>query len=97
MADRIEDGGPAFPVADYDHQVFQPKDVPEARRLLSGMTLRDYFAAKAMQGLCANPGAAFQANPRSGWGLVNCELENVAVLSYSIADAMLKAREVRNG
>ncbi|MNO64673.1 hypothetical protein D3C76_554080 [compost metagenome] len=42
-----ETGGPAFPVADYDHQVFQPENVEEVRRDLSGMTLRDYFAAKA--------------------------------------------------
>lgn len=40
------DGGPAFPVADWDHQTFQPRTIEEARRLLSGMTLRDYFAAK---------------------------------------------------
>ena len=39
-------GGPAFPV-DYDHQIFEPKDFDEAKRLMSGMSLRDYFAAKA--------------------------------------------------
>lgn len=43
----IQDGGPAFPVADYDHMVFEPKTVAETRRDLSGMSLRDYFAAKA--------------------------------------------------
>lgn len=59
----------------------------------AGMSLRDYFAAKAMQGLCANPGAAFQANGLSGWGLVNTGLDEVAALSYDMADAMLKARQ----
>jgi hypothetical protein len=53
-----------------------------------GMTLRDYFAAKAMQGLLANPklhthilkqGGAF-----GGW------IESSA---YGWADAMLKARD----
>mgnify|MGYP000539228071 CR=1 FL=1 len=53
-----------------------------------GMTLRDYFAAKAMQGMLSNPklhqhilkeGGAF-----GGW------IESSA---YGWADAMLKARE----
>ena len=43
-----------------------------------GMTLRDYFAAKAMQGIQAR---------------VNWEIQNVAELAYEQADAMLKARE----
>ena len=45
----------------------------------SGMTLRDYFAAKAMQGLLSgttiNDGLAIVKN------------------AYALADAMLKARE----
>jgi hypothetical protein len=48
-----------------------------------GMTLRDYFAAKAMQGVmsgCAARGEAFMYSDLAG-------------LSYEIADAMLKARE----
>jgi hypothetical protein len=43
-----EDGGPAFPVADYDHMIFQPATVAETKRDLSGMSLRDYFAAHAV-------------------------------------------------
>ena len=46
-----------------------------------GMTLRDYFAAKAMQGLLAN------SETNRAWG-VN---EN-AKYAYEQADAMLKAR-----
>lgn len=57
-------------------------------------TLRDYFASKALQGLCANPGGPFQANDMSGWAIVNCELDDIAKESYKLADAMLKAREV---
>jgi predicted lipoprotein with Yx(FWY)xxD motif len=45
-----------------------------------GMSLRDYFAAKAMQGMLANP--AFISDDKA-----------LASGSYSIADAMLKARE----
>ena len=52
----------------------------------TGMTLRDYFAAKAMQGAIAH-------------GLFNADKANVgyaeyiANIAYVYADAMLKARE----
>ncbi|CRM40350.1 hypothetical protein [Pseudomonas sp. 37 R 15] len=76
----IQDGGPAFPVADYDHMVFEPKTVAETKRDLSGMSLRDYFAAKALQGICASgPGA-------------DCDNAFIARESYGLADAMLAAR-----
>ena len=50
-----------------------------------GMTLRDYFAAKAMQGFMAN-----KANP------MHFQPENDATWAYTIADAMLKARNENN-
>ena len=46
-----------------------------------GMTLRDYFAAKAMQGFCASPTLMEWANDR------------LAAEVYDLADAMMKARE----
>ena len=46
----------------------------------TGMTLRDYFAAKAMQGFAANVGPAVT-------------FESRAMTAYQWADAMLKARE----
>lgn len=49
-----------------------------------GMTLRDHFAAKAMQGAIAN-------NMFSDAGSDH-EIEWVVRLSYKYADAMLKAR-----
>ena len=55
-----------------------------------GMTLRDYFAAKAMQALAG--GASwrdFDYLPKNGYSIV----ENNALLSYQMADAMLKARD----
>jgi len=47
----------------------------------NGMTLRDYFAAKAMQGFLAD-GAAPDVSK-----------ETISVMAYSMADAMMKARE----
>ena len=49
----------------------------------AGMTLRDYFAAKAMQGL-------LRQYPDH---LMNSPANEVACDAYSMADAMLKARE----
>lgn len=47
-----------------------------------GMTLRDYFAAKAMQAMLSSP---------------NCPMHvkesQLAIQAYSAADAMLEARE----
>lgn len=52
-----------------------------------GLTVRDYFAAKAMQGWLAS-------YPESEQHPVATHHENmVAELSYLMADAMLKARE----
>jgi hypothetical protein len=48
----------------------------------NGMTLRDYFAAKAMQGMFNY----WDENP-------NLEFEHIADCSYDMADAMMKARD----
>jgi hypothetical protein len=57
-----------------------------------GMTLRDYFAAKAIQGFCANS-AIFAENGQTGWGLVNCNLESLTSYAFDVADSMMKAKE----
>ncbi len=71
-------GGPAFPVS-YDHDTFQPSHVDEAKQLMSGMNLRDYFAAKAMQA------SRSRQSQYVSW-------DDLAKDSYEIADAMLAAR-----
>ena len=55
-----------------------------------GMTLRDYFAAKAMQGLCAG-----FASPDGAWPDSGCSehYDVAASHAYLMADAMLKARD----
>jgi len=87
--EKINDGGPAFPREDYQ------TDYAGGQR---GMTLRDYFAAKAMaamlshnEKLCirlANEPEHVDAVPRS---TACCVAEG----AYEMADAMLKAREAR--
>jgi hypothetical protein len=66
-------GGPAFP-SHHDDDIGYPA---------KGMTLRDYFAAKAMQALIIANGPT----PNGGWPTY---AERTA---YTIADAMLKAKE----
>ena len=68
MNKMINDGNPAFPVWELNGHG-QPS-----------MTIRDYFAAHALQGLLTN----------------NFNIDCVVELAWRIADAMLKAREASN-
>jgi hypothetical protein len=69
----VNTGGPAFPLHNHGAQTLG-LDV-------TGMTLRDYFAAKAM------PAILEQKDVHDGR-----ELTNAAWIAYQMADAMLKAR-----
>ncbi|HBD0129836.1 TPA: hypothetical protein KFU04_001056 [Escherichia coli] len=69
-------GGPAFPVAGSEH------NYP-----IEGMTLRDFFAAKAMQS------ALLTSKPENPLGRMDIFAQSVAEISYEMADAMLRARE----
>lgn len=71
-------GGPAFPQTDPIANEFHPNYGKDR-----GMTLRDYFAAKAMQGILAGT-----LTPERVWSQ-----DEVAETAYNVADAMLKARE----
>ena len=66
------DGGPAFPVTVDGFRDLDNHPAP-------GMSLRDYFAAKAMQGLIAS----FDKG----------DFTDKAKWSYRMADAMLKERD----
>lgn len=76
---KIKTGGPAFPLENAGVE-FQ-----------TGMTLRDYFAAKAMQSLFSNGQTlAMVSQLAKEDGLSS--LLFAARSSYEIADVMLKAR-----
>lgn len=51
-----------------------------------GMSLRDYFAAKAMLSILT-------PNPVTGQYALVTDFEDCAITAYKMADAMLKARE----
>ena len=63
-----ETGGTAFPTGTGGNTPYS-----------NGMTLRDYFAAKAMQSMCAETPAK--------------DFDHCASRSYKMADAMLEARK----
>ena len=74
-------GGPAFPCEIYDLE--RDTLIKE-----EGMTLRDYFAAKAMQGLMMRQDAA-----GFNFSLAPNDAMRVSLWAYDLADQMLKARE----
>lgn len=89
----INDGGPAFS----SETMFLDQKTGVMQRF-TGITLRDYFAAKAMHALIVEPPCT-QGEPTAAvniWGqdytgAPNCE--KYAFVAYRVADAMLKARE----
>jgi hypothetical protein len=76
----INDGGPAFPC---EEQIRCNGEVCDIRKF-TGMTIRDYFAAAALQGLLAS------IQPNQLWSG-----DDVAITCYRTADVMLKARECK--
>jgi len=85
---NCDTGGPAFPC----HPGIE-------NPLYDGMTLRDYFASKAMQSLIAETGRVLQHSEGVNFhGLVIANNDGgtptiIAEESYAMADAMLKARK----
>lgn len=84
-----KDGGPAFP-----YSALVPDK--ETRQMIGtmyadnkGMTLRDYFAAKAMQAQLANENWNLEALQAAG---ITNQFAVAAASSYRYADAMLQAR-----
>lgn len=81
----INDGGPAFP-----SEVWDSEGCPQHTQ---GMTLRDYFAATAMQGDWAAQGVA------CGMFVPDSDDElfaRSARMYYRMADAMLAARKEKS-
>jgi hypothetical protein len=81
MAEQIKDGGMAFPGSALYDPSREQVNVAQAYGADPGMSLRDYFAAKAL------PIVAGIAD------LDNVGCLDVALAAYEWADAMLQARE----
>lgn len=72
MTER-DDGGPAFPWLDWESS--------RGEFLQKGMSLRDYFAAKAMEAILANS------------QIVVNDKTSISSMAYQMADSMLAARK----
>ena len=77
---NIDTGGPAFPGPEIDDGI--PME--------AGMTLRDYFAAKAMQ---AGYNELLTSAHRSAAEYMLLNVDEVAQHAYRMADAMIAARK----
>ena len=73
-------GGPAFPVIGGHAESFGPYGDKE---LTIGMTLRDYFAAKAMQAMISN------SDLKNGPAVDGVSV-TIEIAAYLVADAMIK-------
>lgn len=75
---KQHDGGPAFPHLRRFVTANTYEPISEG-----GMTLRDFFAAKAMQGLAV--------------GVNDPDYEVIATMAYKMANAMMAARNAKEG
>jgi len=87
---KITHGGPAFPVP------INPGESYQEHSPCDGMTLRDYFAAKAMQGMLAVPDDQ-RYGDRADKTLSIEEWQQWCVTgvvehAYRVADAMIRVR-----
>ena len=82
MSEKVEDGGPAFPEV-FTDTVGERGDYLQEMYSAGLMSLRDYFAAKAMQSIilavCAGQHSASQE-------------QGISEDAYKMADAMLAQR-----
>jgi len=83
-------GGPAFPT-DYHAECSECKSVVYGATSHGGMTLRDYFAGKALQGMMAYPGQEGNGSYHS-----NSTPDTTAKTAYAMADAMIAARSLES-
>lgn len=73
---------PAFPTSHEEPDDYNGHNNSKKTVIDQGMSLRDYFAARALQGMLAS-GNLPKTMPDA----------DIAECSYNLADAMLKARE----
>lgn len=74
MSEHRDDGGPAFPM----------QDSQARKKAIGGLSMLDYFAAKAMQAYISSDKWREEAT-----------YFDTAQSAYSMADAMLQARKVK--
>ena len=96
MSTKTKDGGAAFP-RQLPEGGFRPDEAALIVEKCRGMSLRDYFAAKAMQGMLASPELAKLWSPGDGKTkrerAVRFLGEDGVLYVWWIADQMLLERD----
>jgi len=101
MSEQVKDGGPAFPSRVSTVLKHSDGRKPDTTMIESGhlgLSLRDYFAAKAM--VAEYITSSSDATPEATAALIEAAtragqtpIERIAFNAYRMADAMLAARE----
>jgi hypothetical protein len=93
---KIDDGGAAFPIDSY---MLNPNATEKEIKEAQGMTLRDYFAAAALQGMLASGHYTFITDRQEPM-VAECYYDDTKKCqfvapadAYQVADAMLAARK----
>jgi hypothetical protein len=81
----IDDGGPAFPQQGFTY----PNG--ETEYPMPGMTLRDWFAGQALNGLYSSGDIDLTKHTTEK----SVGRSNIAKLAYAVADAMIEARKLK--
>jgi len=84
MSKENNDGGPAFA-----HSGHPETDKSYQCHAQTGMSMREYYKAKIMQGFCANP-AIFAPNASCGWSLVNVTDNDLIAYAGHLAEKMIE-------
>ena len=83
MENKIKDGGSAFPTQ--HEETIHGKEYSSKHTVYnSGMSLRDWFAGMALQGIMAAPKR------------ISVDCIDIAIDAYKLADAMIKEKEKTN-
>ena len=87
MSDKPDDGGPAFP-----YRCCEGPGQDKTYHFATGMSLRDWFAGMALQGIIA--GSVSLGELDNG---IRSVVDSEALASYMITDAMLAERDKKTG
>lgn len=82
----MKDGGPAFPGIEIQYSKGHPVQTEQVYH--TGCSLRDWFAGMALAGFCA-----CASDPETNGIYLNSWASMMAKFAYTMADAMLAARE----
>lgn len=97
MNDKIDNGGSVFPTVTVEKREFKRNDglkyIAPVNIHNDGMSLRDYFAAKAMQGIISNFDNIVPYLEENNLKTREEITQKVSEISFDYADAMLLERD----